>query len=271
MLGNHRLICGDSTDPLVFDALLGKETVDLLLTDPPYGVDYVAKDDAMRKATGQKASGHRSIANDVKVEGGYRAWFASWLSLIPFSNPAIFYIFMSGQELHTLREAVDDCGYKWGDYLVWIKNAAVFGRKDYKAKTEWCLQGWPEVFEGDMPQEIVDMRTPEYAIYGWPETHRFYGPKNACTVLEFDRPKKNDLHPTMKPIALLERLLNDGSPKGSIVLDCFGGSGSTLMACETTQRQARLIELDPIYCDVIVKRWETYTGKKAERVVNENA
>lgn len=267
-LGIHRLVCGDSANPEVYQALLRQECVDMLLTDPPYGVDYVAKDNAMRKATGQRSSGHREIANDVKVEGGYRQWFASWLSLIPWSNPAIFYIFMSGQELHSLRGAIDDCGFTWGDYLIWLKNAAVFGRKDYKAKTEWCLQGWPDTDDALLPEMQPDTG-PEFALYGWPETHRFYGPKNATTVLEFDRPKKNDLHPTMKPIALLERLISDGSPPGSIVLDCFGGSGSTLMACEITGRRARLIELDPLYCDVIIRRWQTYTGQQARLLTPE--
>src|SRR5260370_29341337 len=103
-------------------------------------------------------------------------------------------------------------------------------------------------------------------MYGWPETHRFFGGKKRSTVLEFDRPVKSDFHPTMKPVALIEQLVTDGSPSGGIVLDLFGGSGTTLIACERAHRSARLMELDPGYVDVIVTRWETLTGRKAELI-----
>jgi DNA modification methylase len=266
-LGNHRLLCGDATSAGSFAALLGggdtPEKVDMLLTDPPYGVDYVANYNSVRKATGGRKSEHREIENDTEVEGGYRAWFGSWLSLVPWKNPSVFYVFMAGQKLHELREAIDDCGFKWGDYLIWLKNAAVFGRKDYKAQSEWIVQGWPTT---GMSDATVDERTPEFVLYGWAETHRFYGPKNATNVLEYPRPKKNDLHPTMKPVAMLEQLLTDGSPQGSVVLDCFGGSGSTMIACESVGRKCRMLELDPRYCDVIKLRWEQFTGKKGVRI-----
>jgi len=122
-----------------------------------------------------------------------------------------------------------------------VKNGQVFGRKDYHAKHEFIL-------------------------YGWPKRHRFYGPVGQReTVLEYARPSKSELHPTMKPIALLEQLLSDGSADGSIILDLFGGSGSTLIACEASHRRARLVELDPAYCDVIVERWQALTGGKAIR------
>jgi DNA modification methylase len=235
-LGNHRLYCGDSTDAASLAALLQGETVDSLVTDPPYGVDYGAKNALMNSLDGG-ARIEKKIDNDA-IEN-YREWFASWLKLIPFSQKATFYIAMLGLTLHELRLALDDCGYHWGDYLVWVKNAPVFGRKDYHAKHEFIL-------------------------YGWPKTHRFFADQGSRnTVLEYDRPLKNDLHPTMKPVALIEQLVRDGSPSGGIVLDIFGGSGTTLIACEQSGRQARLIEIDPLYCDVSVKRWEDFTGKKA--------
>lgn len=134
--------------------------------------------------------------------------------------------------------AEDDCGMTWGDYLVWVKNAPVFGRKDYHSKCE-------------------------FIVYGWPERHKFYADGARSSVLNYDRPKKNDLHPTMKPVELFKQLIEDGSPAGAIILDLFGGSGTTLIACEQTSRRCRMMELDPLYCDVIVQRYENATGKKA--------
>jgi DNA modification methylase len=236
-LGGHRLLCGDSAFAGDHARLLGEDRVDALVTDPPYGVDYAGIDGSRKK-----------IANDARND--YRSWFASWLSLVAWAPKAVFFVCMSGLELHNLRLAIDDCGFKFGDYLVWVKNAAVLTRKDYNAKHEF-------IAFGGLEHEMV--------MYGWPETHRFFGGKKRTTVLEFDRPTKSDLHPTMKPVALIEQLVTDGSPSGGIVLDLFGGSGTTLIACERTGRSARLMELDPGYCDVIVARWEQFTGKKAER------
>jgi DNA modification methylase len=238
LLGRHRLLCGDSTSAADHARLLESDCVEALVTDPPYGVDYAGIDGSRKK-----------IANDARSD--YRAWFASWLSLIAWAPKATFFVCMSGLELHNLRLALDDCGYKFGDYLVWVKNAAVLTRKDYNSKNEF-------IAFGGLEHEMV--------MYGWPETHRFFGGKKRTTVLEYDRPTKSDLHPTMKPVALIEQLVADGSPSGGIVLDLFGGSGTTLIACERAGRSARLMELDPGYCDVIAQRWENFTGKKAELV-----
>jgi DNA modification methylase len=234
-LGRHRLVCGDSTDTKAIVALLGDDKVDLLLTDPPYGVDYGNAQAQTFKSIGTH---HRPIENDTSID--YRRWFASWLKEVPWGHYASFYIFMSDRELHSLREAIDDCAFVFGSYLVWNKDRLVMGRKDYKAKHEAIL-------------------------YGWPDRHRFYGPPTSTTVIDVQRPHKADLHPTMKPVALLEQLLSDGSPNGALVLDLFGGSGSTLIACEASDRRCRMVELDPAYCDVIVQRWETLTGQKAVR------
>ena len=245
VLGTHRLLCGDSTNADSLALLLQEEAVDSLVTDPPYGVDYGAKNEFLNEysKSNPRAAGKRiekRIENDA-IEN-YRVWFASWLALIPWNTSATFYIAMSSLTLHELRLALDDVGFHWGDYLVWVKNAPVFGRKDYHAKHEFIL-------------------------YGWPKTHRFFADQGSRnTVLEYDRPRKNDLHPTMKPVALIEQLVRDGSPGGGIVLDLFGGSGTTLIACEQAARQARIMEIDPLYCDVIVERWETFTGKKVALV-----
>ena len=147
---------------------------------------------------------------------------------------------MSSQELHNLRLALDNTNLKWGDYLIWVKNNHVLGRKDYNSKHEFC-------------------------VYGWKNHHKFYG-EFSTTLLEFPRPTKSKLHPTMKPIPLLSKLIQDGSKLGANVLDLFGGSGSTLIACEQLNRNCYMMELDPYYCQVIINRWEEYTGQKAEKL-----
>lgn len=232
-LGRHRLICGDSTNPETLKALLRDERVDSMVTDPPYGVDYGDGDaQDFKKITNR----HRDIANDEGRD--YRTWFTQWLALVPWSEYATFYICMSSLELHNLRLALDDCGLSYGDYLVWVKDRLVMGRKDYKARFEPI-------------------------VYGWSERHKFFGDSTRTTVLEYKRPHKNDLHPTMKPVELIKQLVEDGSPSGAIIYEPFAGSGTTLIACEMTGRQCRAIELDPLYVDVCVDRWEQFTGKKA--------
>ncbi len=235
-LGPHRILCGDSTAVAHVERLLAGRRVDQLVTDPPYGVDYSAKNEFLNKFD----KGNRvqtPIANDAI--GDYRAFFGSFLSIIPFSDYNTLYIFMSGKELHSLRLALDDCGLQWGDYLVWVKNNHVLGRKDYNAKHE-------------------------FIVYGWKGKHKFYG-GFSTTVLEYDRPAKSDLHPTMKPVALVSRLITDGSAPGALVYDPFLGSGTTLIAAEQLGRVCYAMEIDPGYVDVTVARWEELTGKKATR------
>jgi len=235
ILGNHRLLCGDCTNIQHLEDLMEGETVGMLLTDPPYGADYGEKNRKLNKNDGGKRI-ESTILND-NIED-YRQFFTDFLSIIPMSEYNTCYIFMFGIQLHNLRLAFDDCGFHWSDYLVWLKNNHVLGRKDYNSKHE-------------------------FAMYGWKGQHKFYG-GHPYTILEFDKPQKNELHPTMKPIELLERLIQDGSQKGNVIYDAFGGSGSTMIAAEKTVRKCRMIEIDPIYCDVIIKRWEEYTGEKAK-------
>lgn len=216
-LGAHRLLCGDSTITADVARLFGDELVDQMVTDPPYGVDYGDEAAQDFKRILQLPPEHRKIENDAGQGGDYAAWFQSWLTHTPWRTPSCYHIFMSGQELHNLRAAADALGYHWGDHLVWVKDRLVFGRKDYKPKHE-------------------------FVMYRWATTHRFYGPTNRSTILEFDRPSKSELHPTMKPVELLEQLLTDGSAPGMIVYDPFAGSGSTIVA-----------------------RWEAFTDKTATR------
>lgn len=226
-IGQHRLICGDSTSLETIKKLLGDEKVDMAFSDPPYGVDYSSKNEFLNKQDkGNRVQ--RPIENDA-IEN-YRQWFGLWLRNLKefFKKYNTVYFCMSGQELHNLRLAMEDTGYKWGDYLIWVKNNHVMGRKDYKAKHE-------------------------FIVYGWHGVHKFYGDFQT-TVIEIDKPLKNELHPTMKPVELVEKYLRDGSPDGGSVIDVFGGSGTTMVAAQRTDRTCFMVEKDLIYCDVIVER-----------------
>jgi DNA modification methylase len=253
ILGRHRLLCGDSTDEDLVAAACAGERVDLMLTDPPYGVDYVGKTRYLAKR-GIGTATYRDIASDA--EHDYRAWFARFLRVVPWADPSTFYVFMSSTHIHDLRLALDDVGLTWGDYLVWVKNTPVLSRKDYNQRTELVAMGFP----GPEQQERA-----EFTVYGWPQRHRFYGGFKRNNVLEYPRPKISKLHPTMKPVEMLKQLMEDGSPSGGLVYEPFCGSGSTIIAAELLDRRCYAIELDPLYVDVAVQRWEAFTGRKAER------
>jgi len=231
ILGRHRLLCGDATVAADVERLMDGKKADSLITDPPYGVDYSGKNEFLNKIDkGNRIQ--KPITNDDITD--YRQFFSAFMGLAPLAEYNTVYIFMSGKELHSLRLAFDDCGYSFGDYLVWVKNNHVLGRKDYNAKHE-------------------------FIVYGWKGKHKFYG-GFSTTVLEFDRPQRSDLHPTMKPIPLLAKLINDGLPANGKVYDPFGGSGSTLIACEQLNRICYTMEIDPVYCDVIVQRYINLKG-----------
>lgn len=234
VLGRHRLLCGDCCSATDVERVLGGDLVDSMVTDPPYGVDYAEKTKHLANAVGGRV--RRSIKNDAIED--YRAFFSGFLSLIPWADHNTAYSFMSGQELHTLRAAWDDAGMKWGDYLVWVKNCHVLSRKDYNSKLEHC-------------------------IYGWHGRHKFHASVPRSNVLAYDRPTVSKLHPTMKPVALIQQLVEDGSAPGAVVYEPFCGSGTTLVVCEQTQRRCRAIELEPIYVDVAIKRWQEQTGQEA--------
>ena len=232
-LGKHRIMCGDNINDI--PSLMNSKTVDQLLTDPPYGIDIAAKNKFLNLLDKGKRNQTPIINDDIK---DYREFYTTFLQQIPFSDYNTFHIFMASKYLHNLRLALDDANLTWGDYIIWVKNNHVLGRKDYSFKHEFIL-------------------------FGWKNHHKFYGGFRT-TVLEFDKPMVNKLHPTMKPVPLLRDLLHDGSRPEMIVCDPFLGSGSTLIACEQTNRICYGMEIDPRYIDVIIKRWENFTGKKAE-------
>lgn len=237
-LGRHRLMCGDSTKKEDVDSLMDGKTADLLLTDPPYGVDYGSKNRFLNSIWFANRI-EEPIFADSNIDD-YRAWFASWLSNIQLSETNAYYLTISDQKLLDLSDALIDTGFKISQYLVWVKNNHVLGRQDYANK-----------------HELI--------IYGWKGKHEFYGDFQT-TVWEIDRPQKNQLHPTMKPIELASRMIGNSSKAESIVLDPFCGSGTTLIACEQLNRVCYAMEISPEYVTVIIRRWEALTGQKAQLI-----
>lgn len=239
-LGPHRIICADSSDSTSINKILSGTRVDMLLTDPPYGVDYTSKNELLNKLDKSTRITTPIINDSIK---DYRDFYGAFLEPIPFNDFNTVYVFMSGWHLHDFRMAMEDQHITWGDYLIWVKNHHVLGRKDYNAAHE-------------------------FVVYGWKDKHKFYGNSNSTTLLEYNKPHLSGLHPTTKPLDILKKLLRDGSQEGMNVYDPFLGSGSTLIACDQIKRTCYGIELDPHYVDVVVRRWEVYTGQKAKKVTS---
>ena len=235
LMGQHRLLCGDSTDAASYDTLLGTERVAMIFQDPPYNVDYAntAKD----KLRGT----NRPILNDNLGDGFQDFLLAAFKPALARCNGAV-YVAMSSSELDTLQSAFRAAGGKWSTFIIWAKNTFTLGRSDYQRQYEPILYGWPEG-----------------------ATRHWCGDRDQSDVWQIKKPHKNDLHPTMKPVELVERAIRNSSRPGDVVLDPFGGSGTTLIAAEKSGRQARLIELDPKYADVMVLRWQEYAGAQAVR------
>lgn len=233
-LGEHRLMCGDSTDAECVKALMGGQMADLYLTDPPYNVDYVGKTkDALK------------IQNDSMDDDKFRAFLtdAFMAANDHIKKGASFYIWHADSEGFNFRYAVKASGWLLKQTLIWVKNSLVMGRQDYQWKHEPCLYGWKDG-----------------------SSHNWYGDRKQTTTLEFNRPTRADLHPTMKPLDLWGYQIKNSSKKGDVVLDSFGGSGTTIITCEQLERRGYCMELDAHYCDVIIARWEKLTGKQAEKI-----
>jgi DNA modification methylase len=211
------------------ERVLNGRLADMALTDPPHNVDY--GNSAKDKLRGK----HRPILND-NLGGGFKAFLLDACTNILSVTKGAVYVCMSSSELHTLQRAFLAAGGKWSTFVIWAKNTFTLGRADYQRQYEPILYGWKEG-----------------------ANHYWCGARDQGDVWFIDKPVRNDLHP-MKPVALVERAIRNSSKSRDIVLDPFGGSGSTLIACEKTGRQARLLELDPKYCDVIIQRWRDWTG-----------
>lgn len=230
-LGEHRLLCGDATEADAYRTVLEGKSADMVFSDPPYNVDY-------RSARAGSPT-DRAIANDNLGDGFGDFLLAACQHLLAFTTGS-HYICMSSSELHTLYHAFTRAGGHWSTFVIWGKSSFTLGRSDYQRQYEPILYGWREG-----------------------ASHHWCGARDQGDLWLVDKPRLNDLHPTMKPVALIERAIHNSSRRGDLVLDPFGGSGSTLIACEKTARKARLIELDASYCDVIVRRWQDFTGKQA--------
>lgn len=232
-LGRHRLICGDATRSDDMSRLMNGRTADMLLTDPPYGVAYVGK-----------TADRMTIDNDDLDDEPYRRFLAATVgNAVTHLRPGgAFYVWHADSRGLVVRRACQEAGLTIRQCLVWAKNAMVLGRQDYQWRHEPCLYGWRDG-----------------------AAHLWFGERDKTTVLEFDRPSRSGDHPTTKPVELLEHLIGNSCPRGGLILDPFGGSGSTMIAAEKTGNASCLMELSPAYCDVIVKRWEEFTGGKAVR------
>lgn len=234
VLGNHRLLCGDSIRLDVIEKVLAGGLADMVFTDPPYNVNYGAtmKDKLRGKA-------NRKIAND-NLGSGFEQFLRDACANVLAVTKGAVYISMSSSELHTLYKAFTGAGGHWSTFVIWAKHVFTMGRSDYQRQYEPILYGWKEGTD-----------------------HYWCGARDQGDVWFVKKPVSNDLHPTMKPVELVERAIRNSSKSRDTVLDPFAGSGSTIIACEKTGRQARVVELEPKYCDVIVRRWQEFTGRQA--------
>jgi len=232
--GEHRAMCGDARSPADVERVLGGELADMAFTDPPYGVNYA------NSAKDKQRGKHRPILNDKPGEDFEAMLRAASANIFAVTKGAI-YICMSSSELDTLQRAFRAAGGRWSTFVIWAKHTFTLGRADYQRQYEPILYGWKEGSD-----------------------HFWCGARDQGDVWFFDKPSRNDLHPTMKPVALVERAVRNSSKSRDIILDPFGGSGTTMIAAQRTGRRARLVELDPIYVDVTVERWQAYTDNEAK-------
>ncbi len=232
ILGEHRLLCGDSTSEADVLRLMDGAKADMIFTDPPYGIAYVGK--TKKRLT---------IQNDAMSDEDFSAFLGKAFGVMRkvCDGGAPYYVCHADGKTILFRQALLDSGFEVKQTVIWAKQSFVLGRQDYQWQHEPILYGWAAG-----------------------ASHKWYGGRAETTVWEIDRPMRSEEHPTMKPVELCARAIRNSSRKGDTVLDLFGGSGSTLIACEHTGRKARLCEIDPLYTDVIVKRWAQATGSKAE-------
>ena len=221
-IGEHRLLCGDSTQTDTYEKLMQGELADMIVTDPPYNVAYEGKTkDAL------------TIENDSMGNDDFYKFLYDFYTALTTSSKkgAAIYVWHASSEIINFAKAMVDAGWLLKQQLIWVKNSMVMGRQDYQWKHEPCLYGW---LKGD--------------------SHKWYSDRKQTTIIEFDRPNRNAEHPTMKPIGLFAYQIENSSKQGDIVIDAFGGSGTTMVACEQLNRKARVIEFDPRYCQVILER-----------------
>ena len=235
LLGTHRLLCGDSTDSGDVGRLMGGTKANMVVTDPPYNVAYGDHGGS------PKAGHHRTIRNDNLGAEFYDFLLVACQNILSHTDGAV-YISMACAELHTLQRAFIDAGGHWSTFIIWAKNTFTLGRADYQRQYEPMLYGWREGSK-----------------------HHWCGDRDQGDVWTFDKPTASPLHPTTKPVPLVQRAIENSSSNGDIVLDPFLGSGTSLIGCERSGRVCYGIEIEPSYVDVAVKRWESFTGEQATK------
>ena len=263
-LGRHRLMVGDSTSEEDVDKLTGGEAMDLCITDPPYNVNYEG-------GTQEKLTIINDDMDDLSFYRFLQNFYAQMLRVLKYG--ASYYIFHADTEGLNFRAALQEAGGQVKQNLIWVKNSLVLGRQDYQWKHEPILYGWKDgaghYFVNDRCQTTVFENKPDLDSMTREELADLAEKLLAkleeipTSIIHHDKPVRSELHPTMKPVALCEKLIQNSSKRGEKVIDFFGGSGSTLMACEETGRICYTMELDTRYADVIINRWEEATGEKA--------
>lgn len=261
-LGNHRLMCGDSTSEEDVAKLMNGEIADLVVTDPPYNV-------AIENSQGM------TIKNDNMEKNKFLEFLTKAFHCLNISlkKGGAFYVWFASREHINFETALNKNGLEVRQELIWNKNSLILGRQDYQWKHEPCLYGWKDgdshYFIDDRKQTtVIEDKKPDIKKMKKEEMQKLleeiYSDKTSTTIINEDKPTVNDLHPTMKPIKLIARQVKNSSKVGEKVLDLFGGSGSTIITCEQLDRKCYTMEYDPKYVDVIIKRWEEFTSKKAE-------
>lgn len=236
-IGRHRIMCGDSTNSDDVKKLMGGKLADLLVTDPPYGVSYEGSEDETGEAMTIE---NDSLQGEEFIEFLTKSFSNANASIKP---GAAFYIWHADSKSYEFRLAVRKAGWTVRECLIWVKNSLVLGRQDYQWKHEPCLYGWKDG-----------------------AAHTWNSDRTQTTVLEYDKPSRNDIHPTMKPVPLFEYQVRNSSHKGDIALDLFAGSGTLGVACEHSDRTAYMMEYDPKYAEAAISRLEEATGKEAVKV-----
>lgn len=262
-LGYHRLMCGDSTKTADVERLMNGKKADLFLSDPPYNVNVTG-------GTKEKLKIKNDNLSDNEFDALLKNAFTQAFNAL--KPGGVFYVWYASKTHTAFEKALTDVGFDVKQQLIWVKNSLVLGRQDYQWKHEPCLYGWKE----GAAHYFIDSRTETTTIEDKgidinkmsngelrDLLKKILSEKISTTVIKEDRPTKNDIHPTMKPIGLMALQIKNSSRQGEIVLDLFGGSGSTMMACEQNSRVCYTMELDPRYCDAIISRYEAMTGKKA--------